>query len=52
MDPEIEALIDCAGRDDVFSLMMAQGWTPSVGAPKWVWRIAASKVLERKERAG
>jgi len=44
-DAALESLIDRAGRDRVFSLMASQGWGRG-GAPKWVWRVAAAKVME------
>lgn len=36
-DAILEQAIDDAGRDKVFALAQANGWTLSMPPPKWVW---------------
>lgn len=42
----LEAHIDAAGRDEVFALARANGW--SCGMPMWAWHALASEVQLRK----
>lgn len=37
MDTELEAAIDRAGRDIVFAVMRAHGWSAGDMPPKWAW---------------
>ena len=45
IDTELEAAIDEAGRDRVFAIVRASGWTSGDSVPKYVWwdavRLAA-----------
>lgn len=43
MDRGLEDAIDAAGRDKVFAIMRAAGWTGYDRPPKWVWREAVAK---------
>ena len=43
MDKGLEDAIDAAGRDKVFAIMRAAGWTGYDRPPKWVWREAVAK---------
>lgn len=45
MDQELEKAIDDAGRDRVFDLMRANGWSGPL--PKWMWWEAVRMVRER-----
>ena len=48
MDKALEAAIDDAGRDKVFALMRASGWTGADAPPKWVWQQAVYEVRKAK----
>lgn len=45
MDQELEALIDRAGRQQVFDLMRASGWGPYDRPPKFAWQEACRLLL-------
>jgi hypothetical protein len=49
MDNELEALIDRAGRQNVFDLVRSQGWTGPGGAPKHVFQNAALMLIKPTE---
>lgn len=46
IDHELEALIDRAGRDAVFSRARALGW--SSPPPKWVWQGICADIIQRR----
>lgn len=48
IDENLEALIDEAGRDDVFAAVMALGWKPGDDVPRYIWQEMAYRVAERK----
>lgn len=44
----VEAMIDAAGRDEVFARAAEGGWGRSGGAPLWVWAAIANEILAAK----
>lgn len=43
MDRKLEDAITAAGRDKVFAIVRAAGWTGYDAPPKWVWREAVAE---------
>lgn len=52
MDKGLEDAIDAAGREKVFSIMRAVGWTGYDRPPKWVWRAAVAQARRMSFRTG
>lgn len=50
IDFSLEAAIDEVGRDRVFALVRASGWSPGDAVPKFVWHEAV--VALRQENHG
>jgi len=48
---EVEAVIERAGRSEVFLLAEQQGWSPSNPPPLWVWIQIAVQVETRRAEA-
>lgn len=48
-DPDLEALIDRAGRLDVFALIRAAGWSFASAPPKHVWQDACFAIINSKK---
>lgn len=43
-DPELEAMIDKAGRDAVFARARQYGWSANLPPPAYVWRGIATEI--------
>ncbi len=51
MDEKLEALIDRAGREEVFALVRAAGWSSGSTPPKHVWQDACRILLSAQPSA-
>ena len=49
-DAELEAAIDRAGRDRVFAIVRASGWTSGDYVPTFVWWEAVRLASQRNEQ--
>lgn len=49
-DPQIESLIDAAGRDRVLARAKSLGWGDDV-PPKWVWVEIAQMIMRENTAA-
>lgn len=50
-EDDIEALIDSAGRSNVFAQAELLGWNTGNPPPKWVWRQIADQILRNRGAA-
>lgn len=52
MDEELEALIDRAGRERVFTRARTYGWSAGAHPPKWVWQEICLEIMAEGDKAG
>lgn len=50
IDNELEKAIDEAGREAVFAIMRAAGWSSVDQPPKWAWWEAVRRAIEGPAR--
>ena len=48
-DALVDEMLERAGRDEVFALVRANGWSPADAPPHWVWLEACAEVMKRRE---